>query len=331
MILTVTPNPTIDRVLFVRGFRLGAVVRAEREVTTPSGKGVDASLVIRELGGSTVALGLNAGLSGKLLAGLLDEWGVRHDWVTAYGETRRSVVLVDLAAGEQSTISLSTLRAGAEHLTQLITLIGRYADGAWGAVFGGSLPPGLPADSYARMVQYARERGLTTLLDSSGEALREGVRGRPHILKINREELGQMDTRLAGVGAGSDGAWRTVEGLAMARALAERLGEWASEAVLVTMGGQGVVALTNEGGYQAVPPAVEVVNTAGAGDALSAGVMLARSQGADWRTSLAWGTAAAASVVMNEGTAVCRLEQVEALLPQVVVERLVLERANRRA
>ena len=64
MILTLTPNPTIDRATFVRSFRLGTVVRAEREVVTPSGKGVDASLVIHELGGETVALGLNAGHTG---------------------------------------------------------------------------------------------------------------------------------------------------------------------------------------------------------------------------------------------------------------------------
>ena len=49
MILTLTPNPTIDRVVFVRNFRLGAIVRGEREVVTPSGKGVDASLVLHEL------------------------------------------------------------------------------------------------------------------------------------------------------------------------------------------------------------------------------------------------------------------------------------------
>ena len=63
-----------------RDFRLGAVVRGEREVVTPSGKGVDASLVIHELGGETVAAGLSAGLNGRLLTSLLDEWGIHHDF-----------------------------------------------------------------------------------------------------------------------------------------------------------------------------------------------------------------------------------------------------------
>ena len=104
---------------------------------------MDASLVIHELGGDTIALGLNAGLSGSLLCGLLDEWGVRHDFVGAGGETRQSVVLVDRATGEQSTISASTLRAGTEHWSQLLDLVSLYAAGAWGLVCGGSLPSGL--------------------------------------------------------------------------------------------------------------------------------------------------------------------------------------------
>jgi 1-phosphofructokinase len=316
MILTVTPNPTIDRVIFVRGFQMGAVVRAESEMTTPSGKGVDASLVIHELGADTVALGLNAGLSGRWLCGLLDAWGVRHDFVDACGETRRSVVMVDRSTDEQSTISVSTLRAGPEHLDQLLSLLGGYADRAWGVILGGSLPLGLPLDSYAHLVRYAHARGLVTLLDSSGAALSQGVAGLPHVLKVNHEELAGLDACLAG---------RTPDARqkdALVKALVNRLGEWASEAVLVTWGARGVLAATREGSYHVLPPDVETVNTAGAGDAVSAGVMLARSQGADWPASLALGTAAAASVVMNQGTALCRLEEVEALLPQVRVERL---------
>ena len=87
-------------------------------------------------------------------------------------------------------------------------------------------------------------------------------------------------------------------------------------------GQEGALAVTVEGAYRVRPPQVPVVNTAGAGDALDAGIMLARSRGADWPEALALGTAAAASVVMNEGTAICRREQVETLLPRVRVEAL---------
>jgi 1-phosphofructokinase family hexose kinase len=327
MILTVTPNPTLDRAIFVRHFRLGGMVRAEREVVTPSGKGVDSSLVVHELGGATVAAGLNAGRTGRLLVELLDEVGVPHDFVPALGETRTAVVLVDLAVGQQCTITAPTLRATSEHLPQLLALVERYAldrgpaprGATWGVIFGGTLPPGLPLDSYVHLVRHARQRGLVTLLDSSGEALRQGVAGLPHVLKINQDELATLDPDIV-AGREDAGPCSLPDGVAgLAGRLRGRLGTWASQALVVTLGGRGSLAVTSDGYYLAQPPEVPVVNTAGAGDALNGGVMLARSRGADWPAALALGTAAAASVVTTEGTGICRREQVEELLPQVQV------------
>jgi 6-phosphofructokinase 2 len=321
MIITLTPNPTIDRAIFVRSFRLGAVVRAEREVVTPSGKGVDASLVIHELGGETVALGLNAGRAGRLLADLLDEWQIAHDFVTACGQTRSAIVLIDLDVRRQSTISAPTLTARPEHLDTLLDRLARHAGGAWGLVCGGSLPPGLAADSYARLLRHARHLGLVTLLDTSGHALSEGIAGLPHVLKVNREELAILNRE-----RGPADLSAADEPLSQARRLAARLtprlGQWASDALVVTLGDQGCVAVTAVGSFLAVPPRVAVANTAGAGDALNGGLMLARSRGEGWADALALGTAAAASVVMNEGTAICHREQVEWLLPRVRVQRV---------
>lgn len=328
-ILTLTPNPTIDRVVFCRDFRLGTVVRAERETVIPSGKGVDASLVIRELGGDTLVLGLQAGLNGRLHGDLLDRWGIAHDMVAACGETRMAIVLIDLAVNEQSTISAPTLTAREDSLLQLLDRVDRHAGRSWGLICAGSLPPGLPDDSYARLLCGARDRGLVTLLDTSGAALVEGVRGLrrmlhpAHILKINLDELRALDGPVEMLGdsyVASGAAEDDLDGLV--ERLTDRLGKWAGEAIVVTLGERGALAATTGGGYRVRPLQVPVVNTAGAGDALNAGIMLARSRGADWPSALALGTAAAASVVMNEGTAICRWEQVEALLPRVQVDPL---------
>jgi fructose-1-phosphate kinase PfkB-like protein len=343
VILTLTPNPTIDRVLFVRDFRLGATVRAEREMVTPSGKGVDASLVIHELGGATMALGLSAGLAGQIHESLLDQWAVPHEFVPAQGETRTATVLVDLDARQQSTISASTLVATAEHLDRILALLDRHAAQAWGLICAGSLPPGLPLDTYARVLCYARQRELVTLLDTSGDALRQGLEGLPHILKINRDELAFLDAVSAAsrgqsaetsppsgqqVSAMPGGAKPDLDALgvddveALSHALNQRLGQWCSDALIVTLGGRGALAVTHEGSYVVKPLDVPVINTAGAGDALNGGLMLARSQQRGWPAALALGTAAAASVVMNDGTAVCRREQVEEWMPQVQVRHI---------
>ncbi len=314
MILTVTPNSAIDRAIFVRGFRLGDKVQGEGQAFAPSGKGVGASLVIHELGGDTLASGFRAGRNGQLLGALLDEIGIRHDFVVAEGETRMSVVLVDLAARRQSTISVPSLRAGPGHLEDLLVVLDRYASQSWGVVFGGSLPPGLPRDAYAHLVRHARRLGLYTLLDSSGEPLREGVAGVPHLLKVNQDELRALDPEIAeALDDATEGAWT------VAARLRARLGAWASEALIVTLGARGALALTARQTYIARPLRVPVVNTAGAGDALSGAIMMKRSQGASWPEALSLGMAAAASVVMNQGTGVCRRGQVGELLPQVVI------------
>jgi 1-phosphofructokinase family hexose kinase len=319
MILTLTPNPTIDRAVFVRGFRLDAVVRAERETITPSGKGIDASLVLHELGADTVALGLNAGWTGRLLAGMLDEWGIPHDLAPAQGETRTATVLIDLEAHAQSTISASTLHATAHHLQAMLDTLERHAGRAWGLICAGSLPPGLPADSYAQLLRRARALGLYTLLDTSGQALRAGLLGAPHVLKVNRHEFAHLDARAAALEV------RALDGQGQ---LADRLRrfteEWGLDALVVTLGAGGALLATGQDAYCARPPAIEAANTAGAGDALNAGLMLARCRGVAWPGALALGTAAAASVVMNEGTAVCRVEQVRALLPEVRVRQVGL-------
>lgn len=329
MILTVTPNPTIDRIVFVRNFRLGAIVRGEREIVTPSGKGVDSSLVIHELGGATLALGLNAGHSGYLLTKMLDDWKIPHDFVPASGETRTAIVLVDEAVNRQSTISAPTLTATEEDFSRLLAQLARHATRTWGVICAGSLPPGLPPDSYAQLIRQARQHELVTLLDTSGEALRQGVAGPPHILKINQQELRQLapglvrnvhpDTEQGGQQADIPTTADVVE---LAQRLIDRLREWASDALIITLGSRGTLAVTTEGCYYARPPEVPVVNTAGAGDALNGGILLARGRGDDWPAALALATAAAASTVMHEGTAICYREEVDELLPQVQVSQI---------
>ncbi len=315
MILTVTPNPTIDRAFFLRHFRLGAILRAEREVAAPSGKGVDVSLIVQRLGGETRALGLTAGHTGRIHRAMLDDEGLPHHFVEALGETRTAVLLVDQAAGQQSTVTAPTLRADESHLAQLLALLARYAAGAWGVACAGSLAAGLPQDSYARLLDRARSLGLFTLLDTSGPALVQGIAGLPHILKVNEVELAALDPGTAPLVEGR--AWA-----GLAARLGERLGRWATHGIVVTLGPDGALAVTRAGTFHAWPPPVRVVNTAGAGDAVSGGLLLALSRGQSWPEALRLAMAAAGATVMSETIAFQERAQVEALLSQVAVDAL---------
>ncbi|RIK55759.1 MAG: hypothetical protein DCC57_04810 [Chloroflexi bacterium] len=317
MILTVTANPTIDRVLFVRDFAMQDVVRAEREVVSPSGKGIDVSIILHVLGVPTLALALNAGYSGQMLAALLAEQGVPCEFIPAWGQTRIAALITDQAQGRQSTILASTLHAGPEHLDQLLARLAHYAPQSWGLVCAGSLPPGLPERAFADLLAAGRDQGLVTLLDSSGAGLRGGVAALPAILKVNGHELGELAADAGLPLPIWDGDLRP-----LADFLHERLGQWACEALIVTLGKAGALAVTADAAYHAPAPRVTLISPAGAGDAVAAGVMLGRRRGDPWAEALRLGVAAASAVVQNEGTAVCTAAQVAAMLPLVEVAEI---------
>ena len=320
MILTITPNPTIDRVLFVRDFAMQDVVRAESEAVSPSGKGIDVSAVLHAFDVETLALGLNAGLSGEMLAALLAELDVPYDFVQANGYTRVAALITDREQGRQSTIIAHTLTATPAHLDELLALAAARIPHCWGMVCAGSLPPGMPADAYNRLLAMAKQHDLTTLLDSSGESLRLGVAARPDIVKVNRSELAALaPDAAASWQENEDSASIRDQASKLADVLVDHMGEWTDQTLIVTLGKLGAVAVTPEGRFYVPALSAPLVSPAGAGDGMSSGLMLALYRNGSWRDALALGTAMAAAVVMNPGTCECYPHQVEKLLPMVEI------------
>jgi len=315
MIITLTPNPTVDRVYYLPSLQPDSVNRSTKEVASPSGKGIDVSIILRLLDVPTVALGFNAGLMGEVLAGYLDELDVAHDFVGANGETRTVPILVDQAKGQEYSIAAPTLSATPEQLAQLLDRITHHGTSGWGLVAAGSLPPGLPADGYAQIISQAKAAGLITLLDTSGDSLRQGIQSLPHILKVNQMELADIDAGFADFAAQiTASSGRPTMLPEFAQVLGSQLGTLASDAIVISMGKHGVLSVTSQGATYAGALNVPVKVTTGAGDAMNTGIMLARMRGERWQEGLRLGTAMAAGL---------DLAHVEQLLPQVGVEELV--------
>lgn len=320
MIITVTPNPTIDRVLFVNNFAMQDVVRAESECVSPSGKAIDVAVNLHNFGVDTVALGLNAGLSGEMLTALLDETGVAYDFVQANGYTRVAALITDTTERRQSTIIAHTLTANAAHLDELVRRAGVYIPRSWGLVCGGSVPPGMPQEAYARLINLAHQHGVTTMLDTSGDSLRLGIAARPDILKVNVGEIAMLAPEASAAWSFSGDPVAIFEKAgALASVLSESMYEWVGQALIITLGSHGSIAITPEGRWYT--PALEVpwLSPAGAGDGMTSGIMLALMRDGSWQDAMALGTAMAAAVVMNPGTCECYPYQVEELLPQVQI------------
>ena len=307
-VLTVTPNTALDRCLLVPDFAFGRTVVAEASTLAMAGKPADASLVLARLGVASVATGLVGGRSGKLMVRMLEREGVNCRFLRCPGRTRVNTVIIKKGSGRQGTVTVPSLRPRLEDGERLLARVRALLPGRRWLVLGGSLPDGMAPDLYARMIEAAHEHGVKALLDASGETLLSGLPARPAIVKPNQIELG------AALGRPLSGPAEAVEA---ARELCVSRGV---EVVVVTLGDEGSICVTADQAWRVPPMDLEVVNTAGAGDAFGAGLIKGLLDDLPLPEALRWATAAAGAVLLTLGTADCRYEDVVRLLPQVRVE-----------
>lgn len=311
MLVTVTPNTALDRIIFVDDFSLGHTYRAAGVAEGMGGKGAVTSWILGHLGARSIATGFAAGETGRRMVVMLESAGVCTDFLWVRGETRTNYVIARLRDGLQGTITVSGMevkeddgRRLQEHVIALL-----LNSGAKALLCGGSLPEGLAIDWYVPLIQRAREIGVVTLLDSSGPFLVAGATAKPDIIKPNRDEA---ETLLG----------RPIETLKEATEAAVELRSQGIGAVVITLGSSGAVAATEEGAFYVPPLEVHTVNTAGAGDGFNAGLLMARLEGADWEEALRRAAAVATAVTLTPETGLCRAEDVARLIKLVRVERL---------
>ena len=312
MIVTLTPNPSLDRTVTLPGPLVrGGVNRLSGVVVEPGGKGVNVARVLVSAGQRATAV-LPASAHDPLLLAL--------DAAASAGLSARAVtvaapVRVNTAVTEPDGTTTKLNEPGAALSPQEIDAVeaallkaataaaaGGGGDVHHWAVLSGSLPPGVPTDWYARLVRLLREAtpGLRIAVDTSDEPLAALAAGLPEsapdLVKPNGEELGQL------VGLPADRAMALEEGaahgdLAPVADAARILVDLGLGAVMATLGPAGAVLVTGGGAWHATAPRVPVASTVGAGDSSVAGYVLADVRGGDeperLRTAMAYGSAAA--------------------------------------
>ncbi|MEV6950921.1 1-phosphofructokinase [Streptomyces sp. NPDC051183] len=290
MILTVTPNPSLDRTYEVPSLDRGAVLRATGDRVDPGGKGVNVSRAVAAAGVRTTAVLPLGGTSGTLIAELLGAQGVDVTAVSIAGQTRSNISVVEPdgtltkinAAGpelspEESALLLDTVR----------TCSGRAA---WIACCG-SLPRGLRPEWYADLVSRAHEAGARIALDTSGPALLAALPARPDVIKPNLSELA------AAVG-------RPLSTLADVVKAAEELRSLGAGAVLASLGADGQLLASAEGTFYGTAPVSRVRSNVGAGDASLAGFLIAAGPSRDGGSGGGTGAEALACALAHGAAAV---------------------------
>ncbi|HEY3344249.1 MAG TPA: hexose kinase [Anaerolineaceae bacterium] len=310
MILTVTANSALDKVIYIEEFIPTTDMRSGKVVESVGGKGFDTSVVLQSLGIPNLAVGIVAGFTGERLERLLARYGIPTDLVWVEGDTRVANVIVETLHNRQSHVTTPGFIVSAADTAELTQrYCAHLAEADW-VVASGSLPEGMPAAYYRGLAELAAAAGKPFLLDCSGEPMRQAAEAKTAILKMNRSELAQA----FGVQAGSV---QELAGLVRAFRLGREM-----PAVVITCGIDGILASTPEGEFLAASPAQTEVNSAGAGDAVSAALPWRLSLGENWAEALRWGAAVSAAVVLTPGTADCNPPDVARILPETHVWKL---------
>lgn len=308
MIYTITLNPALDRTLWVERIRLDDSNRIKKEERYAGGKGIDVSRVLTTLGVNSTALGFVGGFTGEELEGRLLNEGISCDFLRISGETRTNIIINDMSTGNQTVYGASGPQIEPYELMQMIHKIERL-ERPDTVIISGSLPPGVHPKIYLKIVEIAKAGKARVVLDADGEALIEGVKGFPEVIKPNIHELGRL------MGA------ELKELDEIIRAATDLQGRGIG-LVLVSLGARGLLLIGKKERYLASHPAVSVKNTIGAGDSAVAGFVFGLAGNKTFKESLAFAVAAGTATTLMPGTALCRKEDFLQVLPQVQIHDL---------
>lgn len=308
MILTITPNTALDRVFILPSLERNRRNQAEDWVESMGGKGCNVSSIVAALGEETVATGVAAGETGRRMEAMLRKQGVTPDLVWTEGETRINTVLIERQHGAHTTICAPALHTDPQALPGLKAWIEKWAPSAAVIVLAGSLPEGWPDETYGELTEVARAAGKPLVVDASGAQLEAALRGPVTAIKPNLNELESVAGPLRGRQAIADAA----------DGLRARGAGW----VLVSLGAEGALLVSENGRWEAPGLRVPVVNPAGAGDGMTACLALGLARGWDEAETLRWAVAVSAAVVTTRGTAEFYPEDAQRLLPQVHISRV---------
>ena len=256
MIYTVTFNPSLDYIVTVKNFQTGMVNRTVDEIIYPGGKGINVSMVLKNLGFENTALGFMAGFTGDEICRLLEEKGVKADFI--HVEKGVSRINVKLRSNEESEINGMGPAIMQKDIKKLYEKLDQLQDGDV-LVLAGSIPSVMPESMYMDIMKHLEKKKLNIAVDATKDLLVNVLQYHPFLIKPNNHELGEI----FGVKIGNKADVITY---------AKKMQEKGARNVLVSMAGDGAVLVAEDGSiFQSEAPKGMVVNSVGAGDSMVAG------------------------------------------------------------
>lgn len=259
MILTVTLNPALDKIIILDNLKVGKLNRVKETTVLAGGKGINVSEVLTELKIENKALGIVGGNNGRTITSMLEKKGVSSDFIWSEFETRQNLKIKEKETNRETEINEAG-RVSEENVSDFIRSFEKAIKKNKTFVLSGSLPAGVDKDIYALLIERAKEKEARVILDSSGEEFKLALKRAPYLVKPNLEEIENL-------------LGRKIHSNDDLKKGAKYLIDQGVSVVMISLGAKGAFIASETEGYRIYTPQVKVSQTTvGAGDTMVAGL-----------------------------------------------------------
>lgn len=305
-IITITLNPCLDKGTTVKDIVPEKKLACSSPILEAGGGGINVSRALEHLGCMSLAIYMYGGYTGKKLHEMMLQTGIECVPFEIAGDTRENLIVVDTTKNAQYRFGMKGDALNESEWQKPLTFLENNSGYEY-VVASGSLPIGVPLDFFGRVAAIVQKKGAKLIIDTSGEALKHAINEGVFMIKPNLdelsflngvEELKQEDVEIA------------------AKNIINNKG---AEVIVVSMGANGAILITKDETIQIPSPKVELKSTVGAGDSMVAGLVLGITRKYNWKDTLKLGIACGSAATMNEGTSLCKKEDVEHLFNSIFI------------
>lgn len=307
MILTVTPNPCVDKTVFIDTLKAGTFMRSQRCTCIPGGKGTNVSRAVKALGRNTRAMVVVGGHPGAHVVDMIeDQDGVECVPAWVESQTRTITTVLEESVHRQTAFFEPGSRVTGAEYEGIIETFRKAVEGAKVVTFNGTVSDPAIKTLYRDLIPIAKDRGAKTILDSHGPEFALGLESTPHMVKPNIAETEELvgyklDTR--------DAQWKAIDSFH----------DKGVTLVVLSLGKDGALVSRDGERFHVVPPAIKEVNPVGSGDALVSGFAIGLLENLPLRDMATLGCAAGTANAMSWDIGHFTKKEVDALIAQVEI------------
>ena len=301
MIYTITFNPALDYIIKLDNLKIGEINRTDKEKILPGGKGLNVSIVLKNLGVESNVLGFIANFTGIELKNQMQKYGIKEEFIEVNEGMTRINVKIN-SDKEETAINGNGPKISEKDIKEIIEKINKLNKKDI-VILAGNVPKNINNNVYDRICSILHKNENTFIVDTTKELLINVLKFKPFLIKPNKDEI--EETFSVKIKNNDE----LIE-------YGKKLQELGAQNVLISLGGDGAILITSDNNvYSYKAPKGKVVNTVGAGDSMVAGFLAGYLKTNDYKYALKMGLATGSASAFSMELA--KLEEVENLLKMI--------------